>query len=164
MTPSLRASEIILGVPFDHTIDIWAFGCVVHNFITDSPMFSNWGALAGIADEQTHLDDHLLQMIRAWGPFPETLLMKWPQRFKYFDEDGTPIRTWLGPSPFPENSKTLALVDGVLETVHLPGMGKEERRQILEILRWTLQYDPKDRPSTFELLEHACFKDLPRLT
>jgi non-specific serine/threonine protein kinase len=158
MKPSLRAPEIVLSEPFDHKVDIWAFGCVIWYFITGCPMFSNYGAMAGVADKQTQQDDHLLQMYQALGPLPETLLMKWPRRFRYFDTDGTPIRTWLGPSPFPEESEKLPPVGEVLKTVDLPGMGEKEVRQVLEVLRWTLQYDPKDRPSTAELLEHEWFK------
>jgi non-specific serine/threonine protein kinase len=36
----LRAPELALGLPFDQTIDIWSFGCLVFEFVTGMPLFA----------------------------------------------------------------------------------------------------------------------------
>jgi serine/threonine protein kinase len=126
MRHSLRALEIILGVPFDHKVDIWAFGCVIWHFSFGCPIFDSLG-WTGFYDEEARQDEYRLQMTRALGPFPEALLMKWPRRFKYFDTNGTLLGTWLEADPFPDESETFPPLDKVLEIVNLPGMEDKDR-------------------------------------
>jgi serine/threonine protein kinase len=41
-------------------------------------------------------------------------------------------------------------------------MDDEETAQVLALLRWTLQRDPKKRPTTTELLDDEWFKSINR--
>ena len=34
-----RAPEIILGLPYDHGIDMWSFGCILAELYTGYPLF-----------------------------------------------------------------------------------------------------------------------------
>ena len=34
-----RAPEILLGVPYDHAVDMWSLGCIVYELITSKPLF-----------------------------------------------------------------------------------------------------------------------------
>lgn len=160
MMPSLHAPEMILDLPFDHKVDIWAFGCVIWLFITGGPMFDNlWWT--GFYDEQEQQSHHLLQMTQVLGPLPEALLMKWPGRGKYFAADGTPVKKSGHDQGGSNQSKPLPPMNEVLKALDLPGMGEKEKMQVEELLRWTLNYDPAKRPSTAELLEHEWFKESP---
>ena len=68
----LRAPEIVLGLPFDQSIDVWCFGVLVFEPFTGCPMFHPggfWGPeSAALAD-----DDHLLQMAATLGKLPTDL-------------------------------------------------------------------------------------------
>lgn len=34
-----RAPEIVMGVPYDHAVDIWSLGCIIYELITGRPIF-----------------------------------------------------------------------------------------------------------------------------
>lgn len=54
VTPmGLRAPELILKAPFNHSIDIWSFGCPVYELLTGTPLFP-------LANMDNCDDDHLL--------------------------------------------------------------------------------------------------------
>jgi serine/threonine protein kinase len=156
MPQPLRAPEVILGEPFDHKADIWAFGCVVWYFVFTNPLFYTRPI---VVEEEIHQDHYLLQMTQALGPLPRNLFDKWPAREDFFDPDGTLVSVRLfcddtGPDP-----DIKLPIDEELKTLELPGMGEKDKVQILEILRWTLSYDSTKRPSTAELLKHEWFRE-----
>ena len=34
-----RAPEIVLGVAYDHAVDMWSLGCILYELITGTPLF-----------------------------------------------------------------------------------------------------------------------------
>ena len=34
-----RAPEIVLGIQYDHAVDMWSLGCIVYELITGKPLF-----------------------------------------------------------------------------------------------------------------------------
>jgi non-specific serine/threonine protein kinase len=157
MARPFRAPEIIIGKPFNHKADIWAFGCSIWYFLFTVPLFHTRPI---VTEEAIHQDHYLLQMTHALGPLPQNLFEKWPAQEEFFDPDGTLVSTRLfsddtGPDPDIRPS-----VEEKLKALELPGMGEKEKGQILEVLHWTLNYDPAKRPTTAELLEHEWFQDI----
>jgi serine/threonine protein kinase len=77
VTPAaLKAPEAILSCPAGRGIDIWSFGCLVFEFLTDLPLFR----LPPIFDSHESLDDdHLIQLTEVMQPLPKNLLSKWPR-------------------------------------------------------------------------------------
>ncbi|KAF8067837.1 kinase-like domain-containing protein, partial [Lyophyllum atratum] len=60
-TPALRSPEVILRGPWDEKVDIWAFGCLIFEFITGSALFEMRSyPEEGLDDETTC---HLWQML-----------------------------------------------------------------------------------------------------
>ncbi len=73
VTPAhLRAPKSIFGYdPVGKAIDIWSFGCLLFEFLTDMPLFQ----LPPLRDSRESLDDdHLIQLTDILGPLPESLL------------------------------------------------------------------------------------------
>ena len=34
-----RAPEILLGIPYDHAIDMWSLGCIIYELVISTPLF-----------------------------------------------------------------------------------------------------------------------------
>lgn len=71
-----RAPEIILGLPYDHALDMWSVGCCLYELYTGKVLFPG----------PTNNDMLRLQM-ELKGPFPKKMLKKAGFVFKHFDQD-----------------------------------------------------------------------------
>ncbi|KAK5167389.1 uncharacterized protein LTR77_007088 [Saxophila tyrrhenica] len=154
----LRAPEHILHGPVDHSIDIWAFGCLVYEIFTGFQLFaiSDFGST-----ETENNDSHLLEMTDVLGPLPPALYEKWDRRHRYFGPGGEAIRTGVGPDePSKYPMAFIAPLEERFGEAKPEEMGKEETAQVLALIRRILQYDPALRPSTAELLEDEWFKNI----
>lgn len=161
VTPiALRAPELVLGLPFDQGIDIWAFGCLISQLVTGQPPFAidNWADCTP-EDEAATNDDHIMGFIDLLGPLPEHLLQKWPHRERYYQEDGTQIRWSVDSGDDPgEPGPQCILEDFILQNRNTDISG-EEAAVISGLLRQILQYEPEKRPSAQEILSHAWFQE-----
>lgn len=160
VTPiALRAPELVLGLPFDQGIDIWAFGWLIAQLVTGQPPFAidNWADCTP-EDEAATDDDHIMGFIDLLGPLPEHLLQMWPRRERYYQEDGTQIR-WNVDSGDPgEPGPQCILEDFILQNRN-PDISVEEAAVISGLLRQILQYEPEKRPSAQEILSHAWLQE-----
>ena len=59
-----RAPEIVLGVQYDHAVDMWSLGCIVYELITGKPLFP-------ARDENELLEFFILTL----GRVPEKMLL-----------------------------------------------------------------------------------------
>ena len=73
---SYRAPEIILGLPYDYSIDMWSFGCIVVELLIGRPYFQ--------ADSEAEL---LKKIIQVKGVVPQELLNNATKRLKFYGED-----------------------------------------------------------------------------
>ncbi|KAJ7515863.1 hypothetical protein O6H91_22G032200 [Diphasiastrum complanatum] len=71
-----RAPEIILGLPYDHALDIWSVGCCLYELYTGKVLFPG----------PTNNDMLKLHM-ELKGPFPKKMLKKAAFRDQHFDQD-----------------------------------------------------------------------------
>jgi dual specificity tyrosine-phosphorylation-regulated kinase 2/3/4 len=75
-----RAPEIILGIPYTASIDMWSFGCIMAEFCIGYPLFPG-------EDEMEQL-----AMIMEVCGIPSTEVLKVSQRKKkFFTDDNNPI-------------------------------------------------------------------------
>lgn len=59
-----RAPEIVLGVQYDHAVDMWSLGCIFYELITGKPLFP-------ARDENELLEFFILTL----GRVPEKMLL-----------------------------------------------------------------------------------------
>lgn len=71
-----RAPEVILGLPYDHPMDMWSVGCVVYELFTGQILFPG----------KTN-NEMLKLMMDVKGPFPKRMLKKGQFAFKHFETD-----------------------------------------------------------------------------
>jgi dual specificity tyrosine-phosphorylation-regulated kinase 2/3/4 len=75
-----RAPEIILGIPYTCSIDMWSFGCIMAEFCIGFPLFPG-------EDEM----EQLAMMMEVCGIPSSEVLKNSQRRKKFFQDDGSPI-------------------------------------------------------------------------
>lgn len=65
---------MVLGLPYDHQVDMWSLGCIVAELFTGRPIFP------GI-DENELLEFHILM----FGNPPQHMIDKCSKQRKFFD-------------------------------------------------------------------------------
>ncbi|CAM6102700.1 unnamed protein product [Calypogeia fissa] len=71
-----RAPEIILGLPYDHALDIWSVGCCLYELYTGKMLFPG------------HTNNDMLRLhMELKGPFPKKMLKKAAFADQHFDQD-----------------------------------------------------------------------------
>ncbi|KAI9810224.1 MAG: hypothetical protein M1826_003678 [Phylliscum demangeonii] len=156
-TPAgLRAPELILGEPFDQSIDIWSVGCLAFGFLVGIPLFCVSGFLGTRQDMD---DDHLLTMTAVLGGLPEPLVQKWTRADNCVGPERKSMNSMVGKS-CQKNGQGAADVlecqtlEELFHEYRPADMSQEEERPFPAFLRDILQYDPSKRPSASELLQH----------
>lgn len=71
-----RAPEIILGLPYDHPMDIWSVGCCLYEIYTGKVLFPG-----------PSNNDMLRLHMELKGPFPKKMLRKGAFTGQHFDQD-----------------------------------------------------------------------------
>ena len=148
----LRAPELVLKAPFDHSIDIWSFGCLVYELLTGTPLFPV--ANIGRRNIDSCDDDHLLRMTDLLGPLPKFLTSRWSRSSNYFRDDGKLFNTMISGPP---GINLLGPVENLFRQRKTNEIAEEEERLVLDLLRYVLRYEPEKRPSAEDILKHTWF-------
>ncbi|KAH8908581.1 serine/threonine-protein kinase SRPK3 [Coniochaeta sp. PMI_546] len=175
VTPvALRAPETILHESVGPAIDIWSFGCLLFEYLVGAPLFEIPPLPSGVDDIID--DDQLIQFSDILGPLPPGLLEKWQHRDQYYLEDGqrrssatNPIDNYMNQQyglPGADSSQAVVEPPTPLDSLEImfreqkpSEIGDDEEAVILSLLRQILRYDPNERPSAVDLLEHVWFKE-----
>ncbi|RMZ85271.1 hypothetical protein DV738_g375, partial [Chaetothyriales sp. CBS 135597] len=129
-----RAPEIVLGMPWDSKIDIWA--------IWD--LFEGGRLFRAVNHDTGQLDDehHLAEMVSLMGPPPKEFLRRSGDKYRqYWDSEGN----WIAATPIPEQTLEMR------ETRH--PVGSREKQLLLALARKILRWLPEDRPTAEDLFE-----------
>ncbi|KAH6980857.1 serine protein kinase [Ilyonectria sp. MPI-CAGE-AT-0026] len=160
VTPfSLRAPEIILKQKVDENIDIWSFGCLVYELITNTQLFPV--APYGEGQETEEDDDHLLALNDILGDLSSDIMALWPRSGRWFGPDGERLNPRAELPADDDLFNPELHVDDSLETLF--GQNKPddvdeaESAVIIALIRRILNYDPALRPTAEELLEDPWF-------
>ncbi|KAL1386112.1 kinase-like domain-containing protein [Phyllosticta capitalensis] len=140
-----RAPEIILGIPWTYSVDMWNVGCVVWDAFEGGRLFTGRDPELSTYRGRAHL----AEMIALLGPPPPSLLARATLRAKFFSDTGE----FCAGIPIPESTpleKRETTIAGEEEA------GEEEvgdRLLFLRFMRKMLQWEPEKRSSARELLE-----------
>nr|POE56215.1 putative serine/threonine-protein kinase dyrk2 [Quercus suber] len=138
MPDTYRAPEVLMGVPWDHGVDVWSIGVMVLGLLEGKSLFYPIDEVHG----QYVLPLALAQYMSYMGPPPLHMIQKSanPVIATFFDEKGT----WIADPPIQKTS----FEDFV--TVIEPG---EEKTLFLNFIRKIFTWDPRSRANSAELFE-----------
>lgn len=82
-TRQYRGPEVILGINYGASADIWSFACMIFELITGDFLFE-----PRKGDSYSKNDDHLAQIIELLGKMPKKFAISGRYSKKYFDKNG----------------------------------------------------------------------------
>lgn len=128
-----RSPEVILGLPYGTSIDMWSLGCILAELYTGFPLFPGENEA-----------DQLACIMEVLGPPPAAVLELATRRRLFFDSKNTPrtITNSKGKKRKP-HSKTLAAVLGCND------------EDFVNFLTLCLDWNPESRVSPDEALRHS---------
>eukprot|EP00359_Climacostomum_virens_P001753 CAMPEP_0204899314 /NCGR_PEP_ID=MMETSP1397-20131031/1785_1 /ASSEMBLY_ACC=CAM_ASM_000891 /TAXON_ID=49980 /ORGANISM="Climacostomum Climacostomum virens, Strain Stock W-24" /LENGTH=779 /DNA_ID=CAMNT_0052067263 /DNA_START=31 /DNA_END=2370 /DNA_ORIENTATION=+ len=143
-TRQYRSPEVMLGVSYNASADMWSFACMIFELCTGDFMFEPKGG-----PEFSKEDDHLAQMIEALGKMPKSFALSGSQSKKFFDSNGRLRKV--------EQLKFWPLRDVLMEKY---GFKQSEAKALSDFLLPMLAYQPEKRASAEECLKHY-WLDMP---
>jgi len=80
-TRQYRAPEVIMGIDYDASTDLWSYACMVFELITGDFLFN-----PRPGDEYKKNDDHLARVMEMIGPMPKKFAMQGNMFDHYFEK------------------------------------------------------------------------------
>ncbi|QUC23494.1 uncharacterized protein UV8b_07735 [Ustilaginoidea virens] len=136
-----RAPEVILNMPWGHSVDAWSAGLLAWDLLRGESLFKVYDL------ESRELNDahHLAAITALIGPPPPELLQSSEDSRKYWHEDGE----WKGPVPLPPKKDFETLVSDMV------GVDKENFISFMEcFIAWL----PSDRLTCLQGYFHPWLK------
>ena len=132
-----RAPEIILGIPYTNSIDVWSLGCILVELQTGYPLFPGESE-----------DEQIVCIMEVLGLPPKALIKQATRAQKFFDADNSP--------------KSFMNSRGKVRKVNsrsLDGIMKGADTGLVELVKRCLDWDPETRIAPEEILAHAWMKE-----
>jgi serine/threonine-protein kinase SRPK3 len=137
-TRQYRSPEVILGINYNHTADLWSFACMLFELITGDFLFD---PKAG--DTFSKEDDQLAQMIETLGPFPESFKISGQMSKNFFNKHGELRRI--------RHLKFWPLKRVLVEKYRIK---PAEAKMLADFILPMLEYEPHKRATAKECLSH----------
>ena len=137
-TRQYRAPEVILGINYNETSDIWSLACMLFELATGDFLFE-----PRKGETFSKNDDHLAQIIEAVGKMPKNFALSGLNSYKYFDKNGKLLRI-----------KRLIYYPIKDILVKKYNFKEKEAKAFSDFLMPMLEYYPDKRASARELLKH----------
>ena len=141
-TRQYRAPEVILGINYNESVDIWSLGCIIYELITGDYLFDPHQGT-----NYTKNDDHIASIIKLLGKMPKKLVKCSPDYYKYFTKEGKLKRF--------DNLKYFSLKDKLVKVYHIK---ENEAQPLCDFLKLMFEYYPEKRAKARELLKHPWLK------
>ncbi|KAL0244672.1 hypothetical protein GEMRC1_008754 [Eukaryota sp. GEM-RC1] len=159
-----RSPEVLLGLPYGPSIDMWSLACILVELNTGIPLFHG-------SDEV----DMMIKIVETLGYPPDYMIEKSPHRNKFFNEAEEGSRKWvlkqgsekaatkslreaIGLPPFERKSRNLR---DVRRAAHEPQGLASDYSRFLDFVQQVLQFDPSLRPPPSQALQHPFFLETP---
>ena len=135
-----RSPEVLFGVPYDYSIDMWSLGCILFEMVNGAPLFP------------AHDENELLEYwIITLGEL-KTDIFKYGQNYKNFyfkdikngnNELIRSTKTTLGIEPLQPRCQD---IEGLLD--------ENTDTDLIDFIEKCLTYNPKDRMTPIQALNH----------
>lgn len=152
-TKYYRSPEIILGIGYDYTCDIWALGCSIYELLTGKLLFN--------PDKEDEIDQRrcmLIQMYAKLGKIPEKIINKSPMKQVFYTnncilkESKRYIKKYMD-----DCNVWYDLIKKIDYLCQDQQDYKERAYEIIDLIFRMLSYDPEDRISASDALKHKIF-------
>lgn len=137
-TRQYRAPEIILGINYDTSCDVWSAACVIFELVTGDFLFSPHSGKRYCKDE-----DHIAQMIELLGKMPRSFALSG----KYSDE----IFNRRGELRHIRDLEYWKLEDVLMEKYR---MDPRDSKELSSFLLPMLEFNPRRRATAQDCLRH----------
>jgi serine/threonine protein kinase len=138
-TRQYRGPEVLIGVNYNHTADIWSFACMLFELVTGDFLFEPRGG-NGFDKE----DDHLAQMMETLGLIPKNFALSGERSKHFFNKRGELRRI--------KELKYWPLESVLVEKYKFKEL---EGRALADFLKPMLIYEPEHRATAKECLAHS---------
>lgn len=135
-----RAPEVMLGIPYTHSIDVWSLGCILAELYIGYPIFPG--------ENET---EQFLRIAEVIGIPPDSILEKTTRKSVFFDREG--------------NLKIVPNSRGKIRkpaTRDLEEFIGPDAPLFVEFLKEIFRWDPEQRPTATQALNHpwiqSCLK------
>lgn len=148
-----RSPEVLLGLPYSTTIDMWSFGCILVEMHTGLPLFDG-------KNER----DQLWKIVQVLGMPPRWMIEKSPKKDMFFKYNSATQSYVLNNPNYVPNSRSLLDIIGV--NTHGPegrrmnqeGHSRLDYLQFYDLVVRVLQFDPSMRILPVDALKHDFFQ------
>ncbi|MCQ2821520.1 MAG: hypothetical protein MJ252_30040, partial [archaeon] len=144
-TRQYRSPEVLLGINYNETADLWSLACMVFELVTGDYLFE-----PRKGENYSKNDDHIAQFIELLGRMPKKFAMSGGNSNKHFNKKGQ-LRRIKGLQFF--------FVDEILMKKYK--IKHSEAKALAEFLLPMLEYYPEKRASAREMLNHPWLKMEP---
>ena len=144
-TRQYRAPEVILGINYNETVDIWSLACIVFELATGEYLFNPI-----VGENFSKDDDHLAKFIQILGKMPKNFCLSGAYSHKYFDKYGNLKRKK------DINPKT---IKDILTKKYF--FIEDEAKALNDFLLPMLEYYPSKRATAKQMLGHPWLKMPP---
>ncbi|KAI2602112.1 kinase-like protein [Hypoxylon sp. NC1633] len=133
-----RAPEIILGMSWGHSVDMWSVGLLAWDLLERESLFHLYDAHDPVRNEA----HHLANMTALLGSPPLEFLRRSSKSHQYWDENGN----WRGIVPVPTGRN--------LESLATSLEAGKDRDGFLDLVRGLLRWLPEERLNSYEAFSH----------
>ncbi|XP_020536353.1 serine/threonine-protein kinase AFC3 isoform X2 [Jatropha curcas] len=144
-TRHYRAPEVILGLGWTYPCDLWSIGCILVELCSGEALF------------QTHENlEHLAMMERVLGPLPEHMVQRANRGAEKYFRRGSRLN-WPEGAISRESIRAVRKLDCLKDTVsrHIGS----SRSPLVDLLLGLLKYEPSERLTAHQALNHPFFKN-----
>ncbi|XP_059640340.1 serine/threonine-protein kinase AFC3 isoform X3 [Cornus florida] len=144
-TRHYRAPEVILGLGWSFPCDLWSVGCILVELCSGDALF------------QTHENlEHLAMMERVLGPLPDHMTCGANRGAEKYFRRGSRLN-WPEGAVSRESIRAVRKLDRLKDLVlqHVD----YSRSSLVDLLHGLLKFDPSERLTARQALEHPFFKN-----